>query len=90
MDLSDARKLKALEDENRKLKKLLAESALDAATLRCCRHAPDQPCHQVGQSRSYPRRQPGPGWRIADSLRGSPANRPICRGLLPRADIGFV
>ena len=34
MDLSDARKLKALEDENRRLKKLLAESMLDAATLK--------------------------------------------------------
>src|SRR4029077_7627539 len=29
MEVSDARKLKALEDENRKLKKLLAESMLD-------------------------------------------------------------
>ena len=34
MEISDARKLKALEDENRKLKKLLAESMLDAATLK--------------------------------------------------------
>ena len=34
MDLSDARRLKALEDENRQLKKLLAESMLDAATLK--------------------------------------------------------
>jgi len=34
MDVSDARRLKALEDENRKLKKLLAESMLDAATLK--------------------------------------------------------
>jgi putative transposase len=34
MEISDARKLKALEDENLKLKKLLAESMLDAATLR--------------------------------------------------------
>ena len=34
MDVSDARKLKGLEDENRKLKKLLAESVMDAATLR--------------------------------------------------------
>ena len=34
MDLSDARRLKALEDENRRLKKLLAESMLDAATLK--------------------------------------------------------
>jgi putative transposase len=33
-EVSDARKLKALEDENRKLKKLLAESLLDAATLK--------------------------------------------------------
>lgn len=34
MDLSDARKLKALEDENRKLKKLLAETMLDVAMLK--------------------------------------------------------
>jgi putative transposase len=34
MEVSDARKLKALEDENRKLKKLLAEAMLDVATLR--------------------------------------------------------
>ena len=34
MEVSDARRLKALEDENRKLKKLLAESMLDVATLR--------------------------------------------------------
>ena len=33
MEVSDARKLKALEDENRKLKRLLAESMLDVATL---------------------------------------------------------
>ena len=34
MDVSDARKLKALEDENAKLKKLLAESMLDIAVLK--------------------------------------------------------
>ena len=34
MEVSDARKLKSLEDENRKLKKLLAELMLDQATLR--------------------------------------------------------
>ena len=34
METSDARKLKALEEENRRLKKLLAESMLDAATPR--------------------------------------------------------
>ena len=32
--MSEAKRLKALEEENRKLKKLLAEQMLDAATLR--------------------------------------------------------
>ena len=34
MEVSDARRLKALDGENRKLKKLLAEAMLDVATLR--------------------------------------------------------
>ena len=34
MEVSDARKLKALEDENAKLKKLLAEQMLDNARLK--------------------------------------------------------
>lgn len=34
LELSDARKLKALEDENAKLKKLLAEQMLDNAMLK--------------------------------------------------------
>ena len=34
MEISDARKLKALDEENRRLKKLLAESMLDVSTLR--------------------------------------------------------
>ena len=34
MEVSDARRLKALEDENRRLKKLLAETMLDASTLK--------------------------------------------------------
>jgi putative transposase len=34
MDVSDARRLKALEEENTKLKKLLAEAMLDNAMLR--------------------------------------------------------
>lgn len=34
MDVSEAKRLKALEEENAKLKKLLAESMLDAAALR--------------------------------------------------------
>ena len=34
MDVPDARRLRKLEDENRKLKKLLAEQMLDNATLK--------------------------------------------------------
>jgi putative transposase len=34
MEVSDARRLKVLEDENRKLKKLLAETMLDIAMLK--------------------------------------------------------
>jgi putative transposase len=34
LEVSEAKRLKALEEENRKLKKLLAEQMLDAATLR--------------------------------------------------------
>ena len=34
LDVSDARRLKALEDENGKLKKLLAEAMLDNAILK--------------------------------------------------------
>jgi putative transposase len=36
IEISDARKLKSLQDENRKLKKLLAEPMLDASTLKRC------------------------------------------------------
>ena len=34
LEVSEARRLKALEGENRELKKLLAETLLDAATLK--------------------------------------------------------
>jgi putative transposase len=34
MDVSDAKRLRAREDENRRLKKLLAESMLDQAALK--------------------------------------------------------
>ena len=34
MEVSDAHKLKSLEEENARLKKLLAESMLDVSTLR--------------------------------------------------------
>lgn len=34
MDVSDAKRLRALEDENARLKKLLAEQMLDASAMR--------------------------------------------------------
>ena len=34
MDVSDVRKLKALEEENAKLKRLLAEQVMDVSTLK--------------------------------------------------------
>lgn len=34
MEVSEAKRLKSLEDENRRLKKLLAEAELDKATLK--------------------------------------------------------
>lgn len=34
MEVSDARRLKALEDENTKLKRLYADAILDVSTLR--------------------------------------------------------
>lgn len=34
LEVSEAKRLKTLEDENRRLKKLLAESVLDNATLK--------------------------------------------------------
>ena len=34
LEVSEAKRLKALEDENRKLKKLLAEHVMDNATLK--------------------------------------------------------
>jgi len=34
MEVSEARRLKALEDENAKLKRLLAESVMDVSTLK--------------------------------------------------------
>lgn len=34
MEVSEAKRLKALEDENARLKKLLAESMMDVSTLR--------------------------------------------------------
>jgi putative transposase len=47
MDVSEAKRLRQLEDENAKLKKLLAEQMLDAAALRellSKMYDPPRPC----------------------------------------------
>jgi putative transposase len=47
MDVSDAKRLKALEDENAKLKKLLADQMLEASALRellSKMYGPPRPC----------------------------------------------
>ena len=47
MEVSEAKRLKALEDENARLKKLLAEQMLDAAALRellAKMYGPPRPC----------------------------------------------
>ena len=47
LDVSDARRLKALEDENAKLKKLLADAMLDNAVLKELlqkMYGPPRPC----------------------------------------------
>ncbi len=43
LEVSDARRLKALEDENAKLKKLLAEQMLDNAMVSGSRHRFERP-----------------------------------------------
>jgi putative transposase len=50
MDVSDARKLKALEEENRRLKKLLAESMLmSRCSKRCCEKTSDAQIATTGR-----------------------------------------
>ena len=56
MEISDARKLKALEDENRRLKKLLAESMLDASTLKEMLRPPTLRSPWLSRSSSYGQR----------------------------------
>ena len=48
LDVSEAKRLKALEDENGKLKKLLADTMLDNAALRSC-------CQKIGEARRQAR-----------------------------------
>ena len=52
MDVSEAKRLKQLEDENAKLKKLLAEQMLDAAALRELLAKNGRACRQARSSRA--------------------------------------
>ena len=57
MEISDARRLKSLEDENAKLKRLLADAMLDVSTLR----------EMLGKKRLTPRaRRDAVTWAIAE------------------------
>lgn len=47
MEVSEAKRLKALEDENAKLKKLLAEQMLDVAALRELLGKNGRPCREA-------------------------------------------
>ena len=58
MDVSDAKRLRSLEDENRKLKKLLAESMLDQAALKELLTKNGRARRQARGSRSFTRRAP--------------------------------
>ena len=62
MDVSDARRLKTLEDENTKLKKLLAEVMLDNAMLK-----------EITSKNGDARRQTGSRGSPASGFRGEPA-----------------
>jgi putative transposase len=62
LEVSDARKLKALEDENSKLKKLLAEAMLDNAILK-----------DVAAKNGDARREAGCGGSCLCGARGEPA-----------------
>ena len=57
VEVSDAKRLKALEDENAKLKKLLAEAELDE---RCSRRSPQK----NGDSRRQARSRRSPSSRV--------------------------
>ena len=54
MDVSDAKKLRALEDENGKLKRLLADAMLDASALRDVQPSASH-CQKNGKARRQAR-----------------------------------
>ena len=77
MDVSDAKRLKALEEENAKLKKLLAESMLDASALRellakngKARRSSAKPSRICGPALACRSGGPAPSWgRIGRMIR---------------------
>ncbi len=52
MEVSDAKRLKALEDENRRLKNLLADAHLDIAMLKDVAAKNGNACREEGCCRS--------------------------------------
>ena len=58
LDVSEARRLKALEDENGKLKRLLADAVLDASALRELLAKNGRARRQAGSCRSSAREVP--------------------------------
>jgi putative transposase len=52
LEVSEARRLKALEDENRRLKRLLAESMLDNRRSRTCSEKTSEACGAARSSDS--------------------------------------
>lgn len=85
MDVSDAKRLKALEDENAKLKKLLAEQMLDLAALRELLAKNGRARRQARSRRvsAGRRTSPEPSTQPAPALRSWRAPR-LCRLLTPR------
>ena len=67
LDVSDAKRLKSLEDENSKLKKLLAEAMLDNAMLRDVAARNGDARRQTRSRRSFP---PGPRGEPAAGMPG--------------------
>jgi putative transposase len=77
LEVSEARRLKALEDENAKLKKLLAEGC---STTRCCGTWPQENGDARRQTRGHRSPLPGPWGEPAAGMpgaRGGPQLHPL-------------
>ncbi len=55
MDVSEAKRLKQLEDENRRLKKLVADLSLDKEALKSALEKSGDPCSEAISRRALPR-----------------------------------